>query len=242
MGELSLGGTPRPCGARIVTAAPPWSASLVLYRLAQARFASEARVTSLRQYLALAATAASRGRGRRPPTARHARGVVLACGGAWRIRDGRHVRRRRDRGCPSVARRTTPVDGHRMAAAAGASFANMSEAWWAPMGHRARPGDRGGAGRLLHLRTERQGPGTIIVDCRGRRFVNESQDYNSLIRAAHRADRETGPQSADVRCLRPAVPRPLRFHHLPVDVHTAFYTRLAAGRGSRPPNWPGALA
>jgi phytoene dehydrogenase-like protein len=51
--------------------------------------------------------------------------------------------------------------------------------------------DAGRVGR--HLRTERQGPGTIIVDSRGRRFVNESQDYNSLIRAAHRAERETGP-------------------------------------------------
>jgi hypothetical protein len=44
-----------------------------------------------------------------------------------------------------------------------------------------------------HLRTERQGPGTIIVDRHGRRFVNESQDYNSLIRAAHQAETATGP-------------------------------------------------
>ena len=83
-------------------------------------------------------------------------------------------------------------DGHRMAAAAGASFANMGEAWWAPMG--IVPGQEIDGEQIgRHLRTERQGPGTIIVDSRGRRFINESQDYNSLIRAAHRAERETGP-------------------------------------------------
>jgi 3-oxosteroid 1-dehydrogenase len=83
-------------------------------------------------------------------------------------------------------------DGHRMAAAAGASFANMSEAWWAPMG--IVPGQEIEGEQVgRHLRTERQGPGAIIVDSRGRRFINESQDYNSLIRAAHRAERETGP-------------------------------------------------
>ena len=122
---------------------------------------------------------------------RAARGVVLACGGfEWDLEMvAEHVH-------GEIAARCSPPhntgDGHRVAAAAGASFANMSEAWWAPMG--IVPGqeiDGEQVGR--HLRTERQGPGSIIVDRHGRRFINESQDYNSLIRAAHRADSESGP-------------------------------------------------
>jgi succinate dehydrogenase/fumarate reductase flavoprotein subunit len=154
------------------------------------RFASEARVTSL------LTTDDGGGRavtgvevdGRRLQAVR---GVVLACGGfEWDLEmvaeyvDG------------EIAARCSPPhntgDGHRMAAAAGASFANMGEAWWAPMG--IVPGQEIEGEQVgRHLRTERQGPGTIIVDRHGRRFINESQDYNSLIRAAHRAERETGP-------------------------------------------------
>jgi 3-oxosteroid 1-dehydrogenase len=163
------------------------------------RFASEARVTSL-----LTSDAGddrdNRDGGGRAVTGvevdgrrlRATRGVVLACGGfEW---DKDMVAEYIDAG---IAARCSPPhntgDGHRMAAAAGASFANMSEAWWAPMG--IVPGQEIEGEQVgRHLRTERQGPGTIIVDSRGRRFVNESQDYNSLIRAAHRAERETGPR------------------------------------------------
>jgi 3-oxosteroid 1-dehydrogenase len=151
-----------------------------------ARFASEARVTSL--LTTDHAVTGVEADGRRL----HAtRGVVLACGGFEWDKDmvAEYVSN-------EIAARCSPPhntgDGHRMAAAAGASFANMSEAWWAPMG--IVPGQEI-EGRQVgrHLRTERQGPGTIIVDSRGRRFINESQDYNSLIRAAHRAEKESGP-------------------------------------------------
>jgi 3-oxosteroid 1-dehydrogenase len=150
------------------------------------RFASEARVTSL--LTTDHAVTGVEADGRRL----HAtRGVVLACGGFEWDKDmvAEYVSN-------EIAARCSPPhntgDGHRMAAAAGASFANMSEAWWAPMG--IVPGQEI-EGRQVgrHLRTERQGPGTIIVDSRGRRFINESQDYNSLIRAAHRAEKESGP-------------------------------------------------
>src|SRR5260370_900697 len=73
-------------------------------------------------------------------------------------------------------------DGHRSAARAGAALADLDQAWWAPMAE--LPGDtRDGrpVGRLI--RTERQGPGSIVVDATGRRFADESQDYNSFIRA-----------------------------------------------------------
>jgi len=160
---------------------------LVAYCLAHGvRFASEARVTSLLTNGG-AVTGIEAG-GRR---LRAARGVVLACGGfEW---DSEMVAQYVD---GEITARCSPPhntgDGHRMAAAAGASFANMSEAWWAPMG--IVPGQEIECRQVgRHLRTERQGPGTIIVDRHGRRFINESQDYNSLIRAAHRAERETGP-------------------------------------------------
>src|SRR3984957_4115565 len=155
------------------------------------RFASEARVTSL----------LTSGAGNDPAVTgvevdgrrlRATRGVVLACGGfEW---DTEMVAQYID---GEIEARCSPPhntgDGHRMAAAAGASFANMGEAWWAPMA--IVPGQEIEGEQVgRHLRTERQGPGTIIVDSRGRRFVNESQDYNSLVRAAHRAERETGPR------------------------------------------------
>jgi 3-oxosteroid 1-dehydrogenase len=155
------------------------------------RFASEARVTSLltrgdgdsRAVIGVELDAGVR--------LRADRGVVLACGGfEW---DSAMVAQYVD---AEIEARCSPPhntgDGHRMAAAAGASFANMGEAWWAPMG--IVPGQEIEGHQVgRHLRTERQGPGTIIVDRHGRRFVNESQDYNSLIRAAHQAERDSGP-------------------------------------------------
>jgi len=151
------------------------------------RFASEARVTALLTSETSTVTGVEVG-GRQ---LRATRGVVLACGGfEW---DLEMVAEYVD---AEIGARCSPPhntgDGHRMAAAAGASFANMGEAWWAPMA--IVPGQEIEGEQVgRHLRTERQGPGTIIVDSRGRRFLNESQDYNSLIRAAHRAERETGP-------------------------------------------------
>ena len=168
---------------------------LFAYCLAQGvRFASNARVTSLLTSEPDDANNANNAVTGVVVDGRPLRatgGVVLACGGfEW---DAEMVAEYVD---AEIAARCSPPhntgDGHRMAAAAGASFANMGEAWWAPMA--IVPGQEIEGEQVgRHLRTERQGPGTIIVDYRGRRFVNESQDYNSLIRAAHRAERETGP-------------------------------------------------
>jgi succinate dehydrogenase/fumarate reductase flavoprotein subunit len=161
---------------------------LFAYCLARGvRFASEARVTSLLTSDQGTVTGVEV-----DGAALHAtRGVVLACGGfEW---DKNMVAEYVD---AAIEARCSPPhntgDGHRMAAAAGASFANMGEAWWAPMA--IVPGQEIEGQQVgRHLRTERQGPGTIIVDSSGRRFINESQDYNSLIRAAHRAEKESGP-------------------------------------------------
>lgn len=108
---------------------------------------------------------------------RATRGVVLACGGfEW---DLEMVAEYVD---AAIEARCSPPhntgDGHRMAATAGASFANMGEAWWAPMA--LVPGQEIEGEQVgRHLRTERQGPGTIIVDRHGRRFVNGFITYRS---------------------------------------------------------------
>jgi 4-oxocyclohexanecarboxylate 2-dehydrogenase len=108
-------------------------------------------------------------------------GVVLACGGfEWNAEMlATHLGGRLHGRCSPPF---NTGDGHQIAAAAGAALADLDQAWWAPMAD--LPGDaRDGrpVGRLI--RTERQGPGSIVVDATGRRFADESQDYNSFIRA-----------------------------------------------------------
>ncbi len=110
-----------------------------------------------------------------------ARGVVLASGGfEW---DEGYVRQ--FLGVPMVAPGSPPAnegDGLRMAMKAGAALGNMTEAWWAPMleivgdEYDERPLYRPTSGlRAL--------PGSIIVNRRGRRFVDEAMNYNDLTKA-----------------------------------------------------------
>ena len=78
-------------------------------------------------------------------------------------------------------------DGIRMATRLGARLGNMREAWWAPM--TIIPGDNHDGEQIgTLLRFERQGPGSIIVNKHGHRFVNESQNYNDMTRAFHAID------------------------------------------------------
>ncbi len=70
-------------------------------------------------------------------------------------------------------------DGLRMAMSVGAELGNMSEAWWVPA--MAVPGEEiGGAPLHRLLLTERAAPGSLMVDRTGRRFTNETQNYNDL--------------------------------------------------------------
>lgn len=110
-----------------------------------------------------------------------ARGVVLACGGfEW---------------SPELVRRFTagpmthPIgnpanegDGLRMAMAAGADLANMSDLLRFPAA--AIPGESYD-GRPLHrmVAGERALPHSILVNRRGRRFVNEAHGYTDVARA-----------------------------------------------------------
>jgi succinate dehydrogenase/fumarate reductase flavoprotein subunit len=77
---------------------------------------------------------------------------------------------------------TNEGDGLKMAMSVGADLANMSEAWWCPS--LVIPGEEYD-GKQLHRGdfATRSLPHTIIVNRRGRRFVNEAQNYNDLMKA-----------------------------------------------------------
>jgi succinate dehydrogenase/fumarate reductase flavoprotein subunit len=77
---------------------------------------------------------------------------------------------------------TNEGDGLRMAMAAGAALGNMSEAWWCPA--LEVPGEQAsGAPYYRMLFNEYTRPGSLMVDQLGRRFADESQNYNDLGRA-----------------------------------------------------------
>lgn len=112
--------------------------------------------------------------------------VVLACGGFER--DEALVRAFLRAPTPGVTGAPGNTgDGLRMALSVGAALGNMSEAWWAPT--MRVPGDElEGAPLYRLILNERAWPGSILVDSRGRRFVDEAQNYNDLGRALHSFD------------------------------------------------------
>ncbi|MEU5879996.1 FAD-dependent oxidoreductase [Spirillospora sp. NPDC047279] len=82
-------------------------------------------------------------------------------------------------------------DGLRMAMALGAELGTMGEAWWVPIVR--IPGDTiDGRPRSRSVRLERTRPRSIMVNRAGRRFVNESCDYNSMAGAFHYLDPRDG--------------------------------------------------
>jgi 3-oxosteroid 1-dehydrogenase len=81
-------------------------------------------------------------------------------------------------------------DGLRLAIKAGADLGTMGDAWWVPV--IKTPGDRWlGHERSRSIRLERTRPRSIMVNRRGRRFVNEAMNYNSLGTAFHEFDLAT---------------------------------------------------
>jgi succinate dehydrogenase/fumarate reductase flavoprotein subunit len=106
------------------------------------------------------------------------RGVVIASGGfEWNeelVRDFIHG--------PAPAPLSPPFnegDGLRMAMEAGAELGNMSEAWF----HASMriPGEEYEGRQLNRLTSaERHSPGAIIVNAKGRRFVNEALSYHDV--------------------------------------------------------------
>jgi succinate dehydrogenase/fumarate reductase flavoprotein subunit len=94
---------------------------------------------------------------------------------------------------PMVAPAGVPTnegDGLRLAIAAGAALGTMSEAWWAPAV--GLPGDTIDGSPMYRLMLgERARPGCLIVDRSGRRFVDESQNYNDVGRTLQDFDAAT---------------------------------------------------
>lgn len=77
---------------------------------------------------------------------------------------------------------TNEGDGLKMAMGVGADLANMSEAWWCPS--LVIPGEEYDGKQLNRGDfATRSLPHTVIVNRRGRRFVNEAQNYNDLMKA-----------------------------------------------------------
>lgn len=80
---------------------------------------------------------------------------------------------------------TNTGDGLRMAMRAGASLGNMREAWWLPV---VDITDAAGNPLRWQVNGERARPHSIMVNSRGRRFVNEAANYNALGSAFHEID------------------------------------------------------
>lgn len=78
---------------------------------------------------------------------------------------------------------TNTGDGLRMAMRVGAGLGNMREAWWVPV--MKVPDETGGGARPLLVLRERTLPRSILVNRRGRRFVDEAANYNALGSAFH---------------------------------------------------------
>ena len=78
-------------------------------------------------------------------------------------------------------------DGLLMALDVGAAIANTAEAWWMPM--LRIPGEES-EGRQLNrfVMSERVYPGSIMVNRKGRRFVNEAHNYADIGRTMHDFD------------------------------------------------------
>lgn len=85
---------------------------------------------------------------------------------------------------------TNEGDGLVMAQEAGAALANMTEVWGSPAA--AIPGEEYDGAQLARLVVaERACPHTILVNRRGRRFVNEGASYNELAKVFNDIDPNT---------------------------------------------------
>ena len=82
-------------------------------------------------------------------------------------------------------------DGLLMALEVGASLGNMSRAWWMTSSKESKAGHRDARPNFLASASERAFPGSIMVNRRGQRFVNEAMNYNALGFALHTFDPST---------------------------------------------------
>ena len=111
-------------------------------------------------------------------------GVVLATGG-FEWNDQLVAAFLRGPMTGRVSPRTNTGDGLVMAMKAGASLANMREAWWLPVADVPRAD---GTTATILITSERTFPGSIMVNREGKRFTNEAANYNAFGAAFHEMD------------------------------------------------------
>lgn len=115
------------------------------------------------------------------------KGVVIATGGfEWNERLVKTFLRGPMTGPISVPE--CEGDGLLMAMEVGASLGNMSNAWWMTSSRESSAGHRDARAQYLPAQSERARPGSIMVNARGRRFVNEALNYNALGYTLHNFD------------------------------------------------------
>lgn len=118
------------------------------------------------------------------------KGVIIATGGfEW----NKQLVRSFLRG-PMTAPVSVPEnegDGLLMALEVGASIGNMANAWWMMSTRESIAGHRDARPNYLLCQHERTLPGSILVNRSGRRFVNESTNYNALGGVLHNFDSNT---------------------------------------------------
>lgn len=114
------------------------------------------------------------------------RGVILATGGfEWDAELCASFLRGPMRHPASIP--TNTGDGLKMAMRVGAGLGNMREAWWMPAAK--IPGvQQYGEQKVALILRERALPSTIMVNRRGKRFVNEATNYNAMAGAFHHLD------------------------------------------------------
>ncbi|WP_448586804.1 FAD-dependent oxidoreductase [Thermaurantiacus sp.] len=193
LAETPLGGgagvDPATLAERAARGLRGFGLSLVGHLLAACR----ARGVQIRTGVAVAGLERSHGRIAGVSTAdgtrHHAeRGVVLATGGfEWN-----EAMVRAFLPGPMTSPASPPVatgDGLALAMAAGASLAHMTQAWWCPVIRTGSWPD--GRPRALPVLIERTMPGTLMVNRKGRRFVNEAVSYDRMVGAFHARDPAT---------------------------------------------------
>ena len=117
------------------------------------------------------------------------RGVIIASGGfEWNAGLVKDLLRGPHDGAASPP--DNEGDGLLMAAEAGAALANTDEAWWMPI--MKIPGEEyEGNPAIRFAVTELTKPGSIMVNRKGQRFVNEACNYNDLGRSFFQFDPQT---------------------------------------------------
>ena len=117
------------------------------------------------------------------------RGVIIASGGfEWNAGLVKDLLRGPHDGAASPP--DNEGDGLLMAAEAGAALANTDEAWWMPI--MKIPGEEyEGNPAIRFAVTELTKPGSIMVNRKGQRFMNEACNYNDLGRSFFQFDPQT---------------------------------------------------